>query len=55
MAETLEYQTSTIEGPVNTLVIKKKLEEFLKWLHLESGASPTKENPLVITVWDTVE
>jgi len=48
----MKYQVSAIRGPVNQEQVKNKLEEFLRWLHLESGASPTKKDPLVISVWD---
>ena len=48
----MNVQISSIEGPVNKLVIKNKLKEFAEWLHLQSGASPTKDDPLIIKFWD---
>ena len=48
----MKLQMSSISGPVNKQVIRDKLNEFAEWLHLDSGASPTSDNPLIIKFWD---
>lgn len=48
----MKYQMIGVSGPVNKDKVLEKLWEFANWLHLESGASPTEEDPLVITIYD---
>lgn len=48
----MRVQISSISGPVDKLAVKRRLQEFCTWLATESGASPTKEDPLVITIYD---
>ena len=49
---TIKVQISSISGPVDAKVIQSKLKDFADWLHLESGASPTRDDPLVVKFWD---